>query len=129
MTSRRRALIIEDNYNLAHIYGESARMANYDIEIIQDGFTAANRLQEIIPNVVILDLHLPKVSGTDLLKLIRDDKRLSHTAVIIATADEYLADMLQPMADYVLLKPIFFDELRHTILRTQLWHIDSDRPN
>ena len=58
------------------------------------------------------DLHLPEVSGTDLLMEIRADERLTKTRVIVATGDPYLANNLRPMADLVLIKPVGYVQLR-----------------
>jgi CheY-like chemotaxis protein len=61
---------------------------------------------------VVLDLHLPGVSGRKLLDVIRADGRLTKTRVILATADYRTAEELRDSADLVLLKPISFKQLR-----------------
>jgi CheY-like chemotaxis protein len=61
---------------------------------------------------VVLDLHLPHVSGEDLLAQIRSDDRLAHTRVMLATADPLMAESLRAKADLVLIKPISFSQLR-----------------
>ncbi|MGD2143730.1 MAG: response regulator [Anaerolineae bacterium] len=106
------AMIIEDNEDLAIIFGEALQAAGFETGIIQDGETARMQLETSVPTVVILDLHLPRVSGEDILEQIRTDKRLAETRVIIATADPRMADMLKDRADLVLLKPISFGQLR-----------------
>jgi DNA-binding response OmpR family regulator len=110
--SKRSAMIIEDNEDLAIIFAEALQAAGFDTGIIQDGSTALTRLESCVPNIIILDLHLPHVSGEDILKQIRADERLVETRVIIATADPRMADMLKDQADLVLLKPISFGQLR-----------------
>ena len=110
--SKRSAMIIEDNEDLAIIFAEALQAAGFDTGIIQDGSTALTRLESCTPNIIILDLHLPHVSGEDILKQIRGDERLVETRVIIATADPRMADMLKDQADLVLLKPISFGQLR-----------------
>ncbi|NJN97938.1 MAG: response regulator, partial [Anaerolineales bacterium] len=74
--------------------------------IIQDGQVALQWLAATIPDVVILDLHLPSVSGAGVLKQIRADQRLTQTMVIIITADLYRAETLRDQADIILIKPI-----------------------
>lgn len=106
------ALIIEDDPKLAFIFGEALRAAQFDIETIQDGRIAQTRLSETLPAVVVLDLHLPYVSGEVLLDYIRDDERLGRTRVIVATADALLGETLREAADLVLLKPISPLQLR-----------------
>jgi len=105
------ALIIEDDEDLAIIFTKALEVAEFKVEIIHDGQIALERLANTIPNVVVLDLHLPHVSGPDILRQIRADPRLAETRVILATADPILADVLNDEADLVLLKPISFDQL------------------
>lgn len=106
------ALIIEDDQDLATIFAEALQAAEYETKIVPDGVTALQILKKTQPEVVILDLHLPHISGQDILKEIRADQRLATTRVIITTADPYTADSLRETADLVLIKPISFSQLR-----------------
>ena len=111
------ALIIEDDRDLANIFAKALKAAEYEIEIIRDGTAALERLSGAEPAVVVLDLHLPYVSGKTILHHIRADKRLAQTRVMLATADSLLADSLRSEADLVLLKPISYGQLRDLAVR------------
>lgn len=111
------ALIIEDDSRLAMVFVEALRYANYQVEVVEDGREAQTRLQELQPNLILLDLHLPHVSGALLLKQIRADERIKQCTVILTTADAVLADALRHEADLVLLKPISFTQLRDLAVR------------
>lgn len=115
--SRQLALIIEDDYDLATIFAEALQAAGFDAEIIRAGDTALERLDATTPSVVVLDLHLPHVSGVDILQRIRADARLAGTRVMVATADPRMAELLEDEADLVLLKPISFSQLRDLAMR------------
>ena len=106
------ALIIEDDEYLAEIFSITLQEAEFEIEIISDGQAALSRLATTIPALVVLDLHLPYVSGEDILRQIRTDERLAKTRVMLATADAIMADNLRDDADLVLLKPISTNQLR-----------------
>jgi DNA-binding response OmpR family regulator len=106
------ALIIEDDPKLSVIFAQALRQAEFDIEVIDDGNTALTRLAETVPAVVVLDLHLPGVSGDKILRQIRADERLAATRIMLATADALMAQGLRHNADLVLLKPISFNQLR-----------------
>lgn len=110
--SQRLALIIEDDVDLSIIFSESLKAAGFEAEIIRDGALAVERLSCTQPELVVLDLHLPNVSGEELLTQIRSDARLSKTHVILCTADPRMADPLQEVADLVLIKPVVFSQLR-----------------
>lgn len=117
-------LVIEDNDHLADIFAAGLQAANFKFEIVRDGRTALDRLAVITPDIVVLDLHVPKVSGQDILKSIRGDIRLARTKVMLATADPILAARLQNEANLVLLKPITSSQLRDmaTYLHHKQWN-------
>lgn len=92
-------------------------MAQFQVEIARDGQIALNQLAANTPEVVILDLHLPYVSGIDILHRIRQDTRLAKCRVVIVTADLFRAEPLRNEADLVLIKPISFNQLRDLALR------------
>ena len=88
--------------------------------MLVDGALAQQRLQEEVPELIILDLHMPGVTGQQLLKQIRADERFSKTRVIIASADALLAQRLSDDVDMILLKPISFTQLNQ--LAERLFH-------
>lgn len=111
------ALIIEDDPDAATIFSEALQAAGFETEIVRTGDKALKRLAVTTPDAVVLDLHLPHVSGTDILRQIRADARLAKTRMIIATADPRMAELLRDQADLVLLKPISFSQLRDLAAR------------
>jgi DNA-binding response OmpR family regulator len=106
------ALIIEDDVDLADIFSDALQAAQFKTEIIADGAAAQSRLQEMVPQLVVLDLHLPRDSGETLLRQIRSTPALAKVKVVIASADPITADMLSPESDLVLVKPVSFSQLR-----------------
>ena len=117
MAPTRSAMIIEDNEDLAIIFSEILETAGFDTGVVQDGDTAMVLLEASRPDLIILDLHLPQVSGEAILERIRSDDRLADTQVIIATADPRRANVLKDQTDLVLLKPITFGQLRDLTAR------------
>jgi DNA-binding response OmpR family regulator len=111
------ALVIEDDEDLAAIFSLALQKSNYQVEIIKDGLSAQRRILQVVPCVIILDMHIPYLSGGDILKQIRSDERLKKTAVVIATADARMAEAFTEAADFVLVKPIAFTQLRDLAAR------------
>lgn len=110
--TNRSALIIEDNSELAIIFSQALQAAGFTTGIIQDGGQALAWLAITKPDVVVLDLHLPHVSGMEILRHIRADERLAGIRVIVATADSRVTQALRDQADLVLIKPVSFRQLR-----------------
>lgn len=109
-------LIVEDDPQLGNIF-TLALQTDFETELCPTGNEALGRLETLVPAVVVLDLHLPGVSGLDILKHIRESERLKNTRVMLATADHLQADFLQGQADLVLLKPISPFQLRELAVR------------
>jgi DNA-binding response OmpR family regulator len=111
------ALVIEDDEDLAAIFSAALQKANYEVETLRDGLTAQRRILHVKPHVIVLDMHLPYISGEEILKVIRADGRLKKTAVVIVTADARLGEAFTDIADFVLIKPITFTQLRDLTAR------------
>jgi two-component system cell cycle response regulator DivK len=112
------ALIIEDDEDLASIFAEALRGIDYEVEHVADGRQAQERLKSgTVPFIILLDMHLPHISGSDLLTTIKHDERFENTIVIITTADARMGDMYRDQADFVMIKPISFVQLRDLTAR------------
>ena len=111
MNKKPLALIIEDNEDQNLVFTNALIQAGYETESISDGATAMKRLTEVVPDIVILDLHIPGINGGLLLREIRNDPRSRTVRVIVVSADAEFAASLQAQVDLVLLKPVGFTQL------------------
>lgn len=111
------AYIVEDNKDSVTIFRGALELADYEVDVAYDGAVAQERLTEIVPDLIILDLHIPNVSGDKVLQQIRADERLKDTRVFLATADANMAAQLRDQAELVLLKPIGFTQLKELAQR------------
>jgi CheY-like chemotaxis protein len=106
------ALVVEDHVDSAIIFSEAVRRAGFEVETVRDGEEALERLAVVEPDIVILDLNLPSVSGVDVLRQIRSDPRLVNTRVVVVTAHDEMINSIQEQADLVLIKPVAFSQIR-----------------
>ena len=112
------ALIVEDDEDLANIFAEALRGVGFEVEHAADGKLAQERLKSgTVPYLILLDMHLPHVSGADLLTDMKNDERFKGTTIIITTADARMGETYGDMADFVLIKPISFVQLRYLTSR------------
>jgi CheY-like chemotaxis protein len=109
-------LIVEDDPKLREIVRLTLE-ADFNLEFCTDGQTALERLKNVIPQIVVLDLNLPGLSGREVLAYIRSETRLARTQVVLTTADNRQAETLNNEADIVLLKPVSPAQLRELTLR------------
>jgi DNA-binding response OmpR family regulator len=106
------ALILEDDPKLSKIFSAALKMSGFEIALDQDGTTYKNILASRTPDLILLDIHLPFVSGVDVLSLLRADERWQNIPVIVMTADIAIAKQLENKADLVLVKPFSVSRLQ-----------------
>jgi len=112
------ALIIEDDEDLASIFAEALRGVGFEVEQAADGKAAHERLKaEPLPYLILLDMHLPHISGAELLADMKADSRFDNTSIIITTADARMGETYTDQVDFVLIKPISFVQLRDLTAR------------
>jgi len=107
-------LIVEDNPDLRQyvrgIFGE-----HYQVEEAQDGEDGLKKAIELVPDIVICDLMMPRLDGFGFCKALKTDLRTNHIPVVMLTAKATLEDRLEGLAlgaDDYLAKPFSTDELR-----------------
>lgn len=106
-------LIVEDNVDL-RIYLKDIFAQQYQVVEAVDGQDGLASAFEIIPDLVVTDLMMPRLDGFSLCQRLKSDERTSHIPVVILTARVALADRLEGFglgADDYLQKPFSKDEL------------------
>jgi len=111
------ALILEDDPKLAELYDTVLKQCNYETRVIDSGRDAQKSLATLSPALILLDIHLPYVSGMDLLQQIQADERFKETTTIVMTADLYTAKDLDGKVEHVLLKTHGIARLRDIATR------------
>lgn len=106
------AFVIEDDVDVSLLYLRALVEADFKPVIIRDGQEAMERLAKENPALIILDLHIPRVSGEMILDYVRSQEHLKHTKVIIATGDGRASEADYPKADLFLVKPITYSQMR-----------------
>ncbi len=79
-------LIVEDEPDIVRVLEFSLRQAGFDPAIARDGEQARSRIQQRVPDLVLLDLMLPDVAGTEICKQIKAAPRTAHVPVMMLTA-------------------------------------------
>jgi DNA-binding response OmpR family regulator len=107
-----KALIIEDDATLAMVYAEALRSADFDTAVIHTGQAAMDYLAVSSPQIIVLDLHLPDVSGIRIVEQVRSLDHLGETRIIVTSGDPGLADTVREQVDLVLDKPVSTQQLQ-----------------
>lgn len=80
-------LMVEDDEIIVEIYKGKIEDEGYIVDIANDGETAFDRLKSFKPDLLLLDMRLPGLSGVDLLKTIRGDEQFKNLPVIAFSGD------------------------------------------
>lgn len=115
-SARARVLIVEDAPSLAETYVEYLKSERYAVEIAETGRLALASLAASPPEVIVLDVNLPDMSGLDVLREVRSSGLPTESIVITAQASVRLAvDAMREGAFDFITKPFSADRLRVTI--------------
>jgi CheY-like chemotaxis protein len=113
------AYIIEDDRDIVALFRHVLDVAGYQTEIMLDGREAMERLEANPPNIVLLDLQLPGMSGVDILTRMRANDRMQNIPVIVITAYPVYAASLPVEPDLLLQKPVDINQLGSLVQRLQ----------
>jgi DNA-binding response OmpR family regulator len=106
-----RVLVVEDDDEIAQVLQRSLRMEGYDVRTAGDGVSALDEAHAFLPDLVILDLGLPKLDGIDVAKTLR---RNDDVPILMLTARDALESRVEGLdagADDYLVKPFERQEL------------------
>jgi len=117
MDNKPSALIIEDDRDIVALFRHVLDLAGYRTEIVLHGRVAVEHLAKSRPDIVLLDLGLPGVSGSEILVMMREDPRLKDVPVVVITANAHLVEALPVAPQLVLIKPVNIEQLSNLILR------------
>jgi len=121
-----KALIVDDDQDLLDVMTYALRREGYDVTGAVDGLQALDRLRADMPDIVVLDLRLPRLNGFELCRRIR---HISEVPIIIATGRCEEHDVLRGLqlgADDYITKPLSLKQLAAR-MQTVLRRCQSDR--
>lgn len=76
MNNKKKILLVEDDQFISEIYYKKLIDSGFDVKLTQDGFSAVSLFEEFQPDVVLLDIMLPKKSGWEVLEEISRIKKV-----------------------------------------------------
>lgn len=78
-------LIVDDDSLLVRMYQKKLENDGYIVAIANDGETALQRVQELKPDLILLDIMMPKMNGLQVLAVLKENKDTSNIPVILLT--------------------------------------------
>jgi two-component system response regulator MprA len=120
-----RVLVVEDDEEIAQVLQRSLRLEGYEVRVAADGETALDQSAAFNPDLVILDLGLPKLDGMEVARRLRSADDVPILMLTARDALEARVEGLDAGADDYLVKPFALDELLARV-RALLRRIDRD---
>ena len=109
-----RILIVEDEEPIARLVAEAMKRQGYTCDMAYDGDEALNSAYELIPDLIILDVMLPRLDGFEVARRLKNDRATKDIPIIMLTArreeEDVLAGFEAGASDYVR-KPFSLAEL------------------
>ncbi|MFO1520434.1 MAG: response regulator [bacterium] len=105
---RQKILIVDDNSTNVELLCAQLKPYPYDLQVAYDGDEALRKIEEDPPDLVLLDLMMPRVSGYEVCQKIKKDKKTQLIPVIVVTALKEMNDKIKAIemgADDFLMKP------------------------
>jgi DNA-binding response OmpR family regulator len=106
-----RVLVVEDDEDIALVLQRSLRLEGYEVRIAGDGEAALDVATNFVPDLVVLDLGLPKLDGIEVAKRLREDDDVPILMLTARDAVESRVEGLDSGADDYLVKPFERQEL------------------
>ncbi len=121
---QKRILVVDDEHEIRKIVKltlENVEGKPYRVAIASDGKEALDLVEDFAPDLILLDILMPRMNGTDLLKRLRSSFKTSHIPIIFLTAkrevDEIVEGLAEGAVDYIT-KPFDTRELRARVEST-----------
>jgi CheY-like chemotaxis protein len=106
---RKKILIVDDERLTRAVLQHNVILAGYDVIVASNGREAMQKIQEVTPDLIVVDLVMPDMNGFEMLRRIRSNKETMQTPVIVVSALQSQTDIEEAKAsgaDIYLTKPI-----------------------
>jgi diguanylate cyclase (GGDEF)-like protein len=110
-----RLLVVEDDIDIANMLKIYFTGLQYDVDVANRGGDALDKVKQVLPHLMVLDIMLPDIDGYEVCRRLRTNTRTSHIPVIFLTQKDERSDKLQGLelgADDYITKPFDIEELK-----------------
>ncbi len=118
----RAVLVVDDEPDIREILGRLLKELDQDLRVEEacDGYEAGIKIGTLQPDLIIMDVMMPRVDGISLCKSVRENAKTRHIKVLAITAfpeQDNVKKMYDAGADLCLIKPLQFEHFRLEVIR------------
>lgn len=122
MSDGKKILIVDDDMTLRELYEERIKAEGYTILSASDGEEAIEKATKEKPDLLLLDIMMPKINGIDVMKMLREKEETKHIPIIILTAliqeIDKIKGMMKPYDSYLIKSEIMPKEVVDAIQKS-----------
>lgn len=111
-------LVAEDERDIRELIGFTLRYAGFDVVLVKDGAEAVEKASHEKPDLIMLDVRMPKMTGYEACRQLKDNPATSGIPVVILSAkgqDGEVKEGLESGAEEYIVKPFAPDELTNQV--------------
>ncbi|MBI4249286.1 MAG: response regulator [Elusimicrobia bacterium] len=115
---KKKILVVEDNLDIAENLEARLTVQGYEVHMAPDGKEGVEKTRTELPDLVILDVMMPKIDGYQACRIIKQDEKTRHIPVLMLTSLQLMGDAekaFEAGADDFLSKPFTNDQLLRKI--------------
>jgi chemosensory pili system protein ChpA (sensor histidine kinase/response regulator) len=79
-------MVVDDSITVRKVTQRHLQKRGVDVLLAKDGVDAMDQLRENVPDVMLVDIEMPRMDGYELTQLVRSDSRLKHVPIIMITS-------------------------------------------
>jgi DNA-binding response OmpR family regulator len=112
-----RILVVDDDPNLLVVLADQLRADGFEVSTARDGIEALRRLEHAWPDLLVIDMMMPRMDGLTLAREVKDRADLPIIVLTAIDTGDSKADLLEEVAEDYVTKPYHYPELRARINR------------
>ncbi|HHT9127074.1 MAG TPA: response regulator transcription factor [Candidatus Brocadiia bacterium] len=118
MNDKKRILIVEDDPALTHLMKLSFEKESFEVDTASDGLMGLNKAREGMPDLIILNVMMPRMDGYHVCRFLKFDQKYMHIPIIMVTGKTHESERqtgIEVGADEYIFKPFDIDKLIATV--------------
>src|ERR1700704_3492924 len=136
MPPQPRVLMVEDHPDIADLYQLKLQLEGYRVAVASDGVAGLSLARSLVPDLILLDIHVPHLDGLQVLAALREDKTTGEVPVVVCSEDDSPQLIKEAhrlgAAAYLLKANLLPSRLSQTVAEVLghrgAFRIDADRP-
>lgn len=88
MPPQPRVLMVEDHPDIADLYQLKLQLEGYRVAVASDGVAGLSMARSLLPDLILLDIHVPHLDGLQVLAALREDEATDEVPVIVCSEDD-----------------------------------------